>query len=60
MTMVKSAVAVKIGEDAIALKSVRLGQVLEYLNNRGMNATSLDANLSKKVLVKLEGAEAVF
>lgn len=60
MTMVKSAVAVKIGEDAIALKSVRLGQVLEYLNNRGMNATSLDANLSKKVLVKLEGAEPVF
>lgn len=60
MTMVKSAVEVKIGEDAIALKAARLGQVLEYLNNRGMHAKSLDANLSKKVLVKLENNKQVF
>ena len=60
MTMVKSAVEVKIGEDAIALKAARLGQVLEYLNNRGMHAKSLDANLSKKVLVKLEGSQQTF
>ncbi|MBX3039536.1 MAG: FtsQ-type POTRA domain-containing protein [Bdellovibrionaceae bacterium] len=60
MTMVKSAVEVKVGEDAIALKSARLGQVLEYLNNRGIHAKSLDANLSKKVLVKLEGSTQAF
>lgn len=60
MTMVKSAVEVKLGEDGIALKSARLGQVLEYLNNRGMRAKSLDANLSKKVLVRLEDSKRTF
>lgn len=60
MTMVKSAVEVKIGEDAIALKSARLGQVLEYLSNRGMHAKSLDANLSKKVLVRLGDSKQAF
>lgn len=60
MTMVKSAVEVKIGEDAIALKAARLGQVLEYLNNRGMHVKSLDANLSKKVLVRLEDSKQTF
>ncbi|MBX2987504.1 MAG: FtsQ-type POTRA domain-containing protein [Bdellovibrionaceae bacterium] len=54
MKMVRTGLEVKIGDDQIALKANRVGQVLEYLQNRGMNAKSLDANLSKKVLVKLE------
>jgi cell division protein FtsQ len=53
MKMVRGGLDVKMGEDQIALKSARVGQVLEYLANRGKTPKSLDANLSKKVLVKL-------
>ncbi len=52
--MMKSGIDVRIGEDHFGLKSIRAGQVLEYLENRGVAAKSLDANLSKKVLVKLK------
>jgi cell division protein FtsQ len=45
---------VKLGDDHFAIKSARVGQALEYLDNRGIAAKSLDANLSKKVLVKLQ------
>lgn len=53
VTMIRHSTEVKLGEEAVAIKAARLGQVLEYLNNRGMSARSLDANLSKKVLVRL-------
>lgn len=46
---------IKIGDDmeTIPLKSARVAQVLDYLSNRDMTAESIDANLSKKVLVRL-------
>lgn len=44
---------IKIGDDLIPLKSARVSQVLDYLSNRDMTAETIDANLSKKVLVRL-------
>lgn len=53
MTLIKDGIRVKMGRDQIAMKSVRVGQVLEYVDSRKMDARVIDANLSKKVLVKL-------
>jgi cell division protein FtsQ len=53
MTLIKDGIRVKLGHDQIATKSVRVGQVLEYVDSRKMDARVIDANLSKKVLVKL-------
>lgn len=58
MKMTRGGVEVKMGEDQMAIKSARVSQVIEYLRNRGLNAKSLDANLSKKVLVKLEDGQS--
>lgn len=55
--VIKSGVDVKLGEDQIGIKAARVTQVLDYLKNRDMHAQSLDANLSKKVLVKLRQSE---
>lgn len=44
---------VRLGDSQFGLKAVRLSQVIEYLESRGLKAESLDANLSKKVLVRL-------
>jgi len=52
-TLIQSGVKVKIGEDNIPLKSARVSQVLEYLETRELEARVIDANLSKKVLVRL-------
>lgn len=52
-TLVESGMKVKIGEDRISLKSQRVSQVLEYMESRGLEARVIDANLSKKVLVRL-------
>ena len=54
--MVKTGIQVKLGEDRFGIKSIRVGQVLDYLGNRGIKAESVDANLSKKVLVRLDPA----
>lgn len=53
LKMMKTGVDVKLGEDRFAIKSARVGEVLEYLRDRNIRAQTLDANLSKKVLVKL-------
>ena len=52
-TLIESGMKVKMGEDRIALKSARVSQVLEYMESRGLEARVIDANLSKKVLVRL-------
>jgi cell division protein FtsQ len=52
-TLIQSGVKVKIGEDNIPLKSARVSRVLEYLETRELEARVIDANLSKKVLVRL-------
>lgn len=53
MTLIKSGIQVKIGEDKVALKSARVSQVVDYLDSRQFDARVIDANLSKKVLVRL-------
>ncbi len=53
MTMIKTGTRVKMGEDQVALKSARISQVVDYLETRQFDARVIDANLSKKVLVRL-------
>ncbi|MBO9665660.1 MAG: FtsQ-type POTRA domain-containing protein [Bdellovibrio sp.] len=53
MTMIKSGIQVKIGDDQVALKAARVSKVVDYLENRQFDARVIDANLSKKVLVRL-------
>lgn len=53
MNLMKSRIAVKLGEDNIAEKSVRVAQVIEYLDKQRFEARVIDANLSQKVLVRL-------
>lgn len=52
--MTDRGVRVRLGEELIAEKSARLSQVIDYLESRGLRAEVLDANLSKKVLVRLK------
>lgn len=52
-TMMKDGIGVKLGEDQIVLKSDRVSQVLEYLQAHSFDARVIDANLTKKVLVRL-------
>jgi len=52
ISMMTSNMKVKLGEDQIALKSRRVSQVMDYLNKNNVNAKVIDANLSKKVLVR--------
>lgn len=44
---------IKLGEESIALKSARVSQVLEYMEHNNLNSRVIDADFSKKVLVKL-------
>jgi cell division protein FtsQ len=53
VTMIKDGIKVKLGNEKMMLKSARLGQVMEYLESRQIDARVIDANLSKKVLVRL-------
>lgn len=53
MILVKTGIQVKIGEEQVALKSARVSQVVDYLQSRQFEARVIDANLSKKVLVRL-------
>ncbi len=52
-TLIQSGIRVKLGEDQVVTKSARVSQVLEYVENRQLEARVIDANLSKKVLVRL-------
>ena len=53
MSLIKTGMKVKIGEDQVALKAARVSQVVDYLENHRFDARVIDANLSKKVLVRL-------
>jgi cell division protein FtsQ len=53
MTLVKTGIKVKMGEDHINLKSDRVSQVIDYMSAKDLDARVIDANLSKKVLVRL-------
>lgn len=56
MTMIKTGIQVKMGEDQVALKAVRVSKVVDYLESHQFEARVIDANLSKKVLVRLRKA----
>jgi cell division protein FtsQ len=51
--LINSDILIQLGEDHIARKSRRLSQVLDYLENQEIDVRVIDANLSKKVLVRL-------
>lgn len=52
-TLMKAGIQVKLGEDQLVLKSERVAQVIDYLEARSFDARVIDANLTKKVLVRL-------
>lgn len=47
-------IKIKLGNEQFAVKSARVSQVLDYLEKRNLKARVIDANLSKKVLVRLQ------
>lgn len=53
MTLVKDGIKVKMGEDQMALKGARVSQVIDYMEAHSFQPRVIDANLSKKVLVRL-------
>jgi cell division protein FtsQ len=53
MTLVKDGIKVKMGEDLMSLKGARVSQVIDYMEAHSFQARVIDANLSKKVLVRL-------
>lgn len=52
--LLKSEIKVNFGEEQFELKSARISQVIDYLESRNLKARVIDANLSKKVLVRLQ------
>lgn len=53
VSLVKSGIQVRLGQEDVKLKSARVGRVLEYLQNNEFDARVIDADLSQKVLVRL-------
>lgn len=56
LSLIERGIKVKMGEDNFALKSARVSQVLDYVESRQIDVRVIDADLSKKVLVKLRKA----
>jgi cell division protein FtsQ len=54
ISLIQSDLKVKLGEDQFAMKSARVSQVMDYLEKKNLKARVIDANLSKKVLVRLQ------
>lgn len=52
-SLVNSGLRVKMGEEKIRTKSLRVSKVLDYLDSKKFQARVIDANLSQKVLVRL-------
>jgi cell division protein FtsQ len=51
--LLQSEVKINLGEEQFEIKSARVAQVIDYLENRDLKARVIDANLSKKVLVRM-------
>ena len=51
--LVQSQMKINLGEDQFEIKTARVTQVMDYLETRDLKARVIDANLSKKVLVRL-------
>ncbi|MGE3757834.1 MAG: cell division protein FtsQ/DivIB [Pseudobdellovibrionaceae bacterium] len=56
VSLVENGLQVKMGENNLALKSARVSQVLDYMALHQFEGRVIDANFSKKVLVKLRKA----
>jgi len=54
VSLIHSDMKIKLGEDQFEVKTARVSQVLDYLEKRNLKARVIDANLSKKVLVRLQ------
>lgn len=54
MTMIQKGLEIKMGQDGFALKSSRVSKVMDYLDAKEIQARRIDADLSKKVFVKLK------
>jgi cell division protein FtsQ len=52
--LLNSETKVSFGEEQFEIKSARISQVIDYLESRNLKARVIDANLSKKVLVRLQ------
>ncbi len=52
--LLNSETKVNFGEENFEIKSTRISQVIDYLESRNLKARVIDANLSKKVLVRLQ------
>ena len=53
LTLLKSGQQIRFGYDNFEIKSLRVSQVLDYIQTRGLESRVIDANFSKKVLVRL-------
>lgn len=51
--LLQSEVKINLGEEQFEIKTARVAQVIDYLENRDLKARVIDANLSKKVLVRM-------
>lgn len=52
--LLKSETKINFGDLQFQIKSARISKVIEYLESRNLKARVIDANLSKKVLVRLQ------
>jgi cell division protein FtsQ len=52
--LLQSETKVNFGEEQFEIKSARISEVINYLESRSLKARVIDANLSKKVLVRLQ------
>jgi cell division protein FtsQ len=53
LTLIQPKIEVKLGEERVDLKALRVAQVLNYLSANNLKGRVIDANFSKKVLVRL-------
>jgi cell division protein FtsQ len=53
LTLISPKVEVKLGDDQLDLKALRVAQVLNYLSANDLKGRVIDASFSKKVLVRL-------
>lgn len=54
VTLIWKSLKVKVGYEPSTLVGLRVNQVLDYLQSRNIDGRVIDANFSKKVLVKLQ------
>lgn len=53
LTLIHPKIEVKLGEDRVELKALRIAQVMNYLSANNLKGRVIDASFSKKVLVRL-------